>query len=221
MPTSRAMAHMDAASSRAMAVATTVDFLPLRESVRNRLQRRTWAFQAISRAGRGAGRPAARRGGFQPGASSGGALCAALNEARVVLRRSAVKCLRIYASPDGESHFDRPYVLPRETRGPALVAEVSAAEPDAASSFELARAEQPHPQTAQVQSPKTLRHTSGNQRPRRRGRREVFESLPHSSATSPTGSRFAPRHRSPRRLLVMQILAHSKQANPSCKRIRF
>ena len=41
MLTSRAIAHMKAASSRAMAVATTVDFLPLRDSVRNRLQSRT------------------------------------------------------------------------------------------------------------------------------------------------------------------------------------
>src|SRR5262245_608610 len=52
--TSRAMAQMKAASSRAMAVATTVDFLPLRDSLRNRLHSRTWAFQAISRAGLGA-----------------------------------------------------------------------------------------------------------------------------------------------------------------------
>src|SRR5262245_61240993 len=36
MLTSRAIAHMKAASSRAIAVATTVDFLPLRDSVRNR-----------------------------------------------------------------------------------------------------------------------------------------------------------------------------------------
>jgi hypothetical protein len=105
----------------------------------------------------------------------------------------------------------------REARGPALVAEVSAAEPDAASSFGLARAEQPHPQTAQAQSLTTLRHTSNNQRLRRRGHREVFEPLRLSSPTSSTESGFAPRHRSPRRLVLMRNLEHSKQAYPSCK----
>lgn len=54
VPTSRLMAQMKAASSRAIAVATTVDFLPLRDSARNLLHSLTCAFQAISRAARGA-----------------------------------------------------------------------------------------------------------------------------------------------------------------------
>jgi hypothetical protein len=52
--TSRAMAQMKAASSRAIAVTTTVDFLPAFDNLRNRLHSRTCAFQAISRAGLGA-----------------------------------------------------------------------------------------------------------------------------------------------------------------------
>ena len=48
MGTSRAMAHMKAASSRAMAVTTTLGCLPLVTRRRKRLQRRTWAFQAMS-----------------------------------------------------------------------------------------------------------------------------------------------------------------------------
>ena len=77
----------------------------------------------------------------------------------------------------------------RETRGPALVAEVSAAEPDAASSVELARAERPHPQTAQAQIPRALRHMSGNQRLRRRGHRGVFELLRVQSSAPALKSR--------------------------------
>ena len=52
--TSWAMAQMKAANSRAMAMAATVDFLPLRVRERKRLHNRTCAFQAISRAGRSA-----------------------------------------------------------------------------------------------------------------------------------------------------------------------
>ena len=52
--TSRLIAQMKAASSRAIAVATTVDFLPFLDNMRNRLQSRTCAFHAISRAGGGA-----------------------------------------------------------------------------------------------------------------------------------------------------------------------
>ena len=48
MGTSLAMAHMKAASSRAMAVTTTLGCLPRVTRRRKRLQRRTWAFQAMS-----------------------------------------------------------------------------------------------------------------------------------------------------------------------------
>ena len=48
MGTSLAMAHMKAASSRAMAVTTTLGCLPRATRRWKRLQRRTWAFQAMS-----------------------------------------------------------------------------------------------------------------------------------------------------------------------------
>ena len=43
------IAHRNAAISRAMAAMMTGVFLPLAASRRNRAQRRTWAFQAMSR----------------------------------------------------------------------------------------------------------------------------------------------------------------------------
>ena len=53
-PTSRLIAQMKAASSRATAVATTVRRLPLRSSARKRRHSRVWAFHAISRTRLGA-----------------------------------------------------------------------------------------------------------------------------------------------------------------------
>jgi hypothetical protein len=47
--TSRLIAQTKVASSRAIAVAATVGFLPQRSSVRKRLHRRVCAFHAISR----------------------------------------------------------------------------------------------------------------------------------------------------------------------------
>jgi sirohydrochlorin ferrochelatase len=52
--TSRLMAQTNAASSRAIAVATTVLRLPLRSSARKRRHSRVCAFHAISRTRRGA-----------------------------------------------------------------------------------------------------------------------------------------------------------------------
>jgi len=99
-----------------------------------------------------------------------------------------------------------------------LVAEVSAAEPDAASSFELAKAEQPHPQTAQAHSPKTLRHMSGNQRLRRRDRRGVFELLRLQSSAPPL-KRAALPPGIDRADAWSWYRSLSKQAYPSCKRV--
>ena len=45
--TSRAMAHMNASISLAIAVTTTLPFFPREVSRRNRLHNRTWAFQPI------------------------------------------------------------------------------------------------------------------------------------------------------------------------------
>ena len=52
--TSRLIAQTKAASSRAMAAASTGGFLPLRRSERKRPHSRVWAFQAISRTRLGA-----------------------------------------------------------------------------------------------------------------------------------------------------------------------
>jgi len=52
--TSRLIAQMKAASSRAIAVATTVRRLPLLSRSRKRLHSRVWAFHAISRTRLGA-----------------------------------------------------------------------------------------------------------------------------------------------------------------------
>jgi hypothetical protein len=52
--TSRLIAQTKAASSRAMAVAATGGFLPLRRSERKRPHSRVWAFHAISRTRLGA-----------------------------------------------------------------------------------------------------------------------------------------------------------------------
>ena len=54
--TSRLIAQMKAASSRAIAVATTVGRLPFRVSERKRPHNLICAFQAISRTALGAGR---------------------------------------------------------------------------------------------------------------------------------------------------------------------
>src|SRR5262249_54145133 len=93
----------------------------------------------------------------------------------------------------------------RKPRDPASVAEGSAAEPDAASSFELAKEEQPHPQTAQAQNPKTHRHMSGNQRFRRRRRREVFELLRQQSSVPPLREPLCLLASITRRLFLIQI----------------
>ena len=56
--TSRATAHMNPASSRAIAVQATVSFLPRAANARNRAVRRDCAFRALSRT---LGRPRATR----------------------------------------------------------------------------------------------------------------------------------------------------------------